>query len=411
MMDAQFEAKLIECLSALDDGQSIEQVLARYPGDAAELRPILMTAGRLSAFRMEPSEAQKMKSRQAFLAQAQVLQARPAGKFTAFRLWPRLAATFGALVLVIGVLGGGAVVASGSALPGDPLYGFKRIVEDARLALSGNNATLSAQFAQTRIDEINALLDAGREVEVAFRSPIESVQPNTLIIAGLVVQRTADTQVIGTPQIDRTAEVRALTGPGGLVARSIIIAGSDEPSLISTPAPTPTPRPAMTPTPAPTETRPPQTPAPTSTPAPTPTARPVEIEFTGTVNSLGDQQWVIDGAAVLVNAQTEIRGAINVGQRVKVNAWRLAGGQIVARLIEALDGGDDDDAPGGNDNTNPNDDDDSNGNDNGDNKNHNGDDDDNDDNQNGDDNQNDNDDQNDNDNQNNGNSNNANDND
>lgn len=386
MMDAQFEAKLIECLSALDDGQSIEQVLARYPGDAAELRPILMTAGRLSAFRMEPSEAQKMKSRRAFLAQAQVLQARPAGKFTGFRLWPRLAATFSALVLVIGVLGGGAVVASGSALPGDPLYGLKRAVEDARLALSGNNATLSAQFEQTRINEINALLDAGREVEVAFRGPIESVQPNTLIIAGLVVQRTADTQVIGTPQIDRTAEVRALTGAGGLVARSIIIAGADDPSPTPTPEPTPTPRPAMTPTPAPTETRPPQTPAPTSTPAPTPTARPVEIEFTGTVDSLGDQQWVIDGAAVLVNAQTEIRGAINVGQRVKVNAWRLAGGQIVARLIEALDGGDDDDAPGGNDNTNPNDDDD--GNDNGDNENHNGDDDDNDDNQNGDDDQN-----------------------
>ena len=60
MMDAQLEVKLIECLDALAQGESVEQILARYPQDAAQLRPLLQTAAGLPALRMEPSEAVKI---------------------------------------------------------------------------------------------------------------------------------------------------------------------------------------------------------------------------------------------------------------------------------------------------------------------------------------------------------------
>lgn len=353
-MDAEFEVKLIECLGALEAGQPLEQVLARYPEAADELRPILNTAVGLSAFRMMPSEAQRMKSRRAFLAQAQALQPQAKRGFAAFGPWARLAVTFGAVVLVIAVLGGGMIAASNSALPGDPLYGLKRAVEDTRLALTGNNATLSAQFEEARRIEINALLDAGREAPVAFRGPIEFIQSDRLIIGGLVVRRTDDTQIIGSLRLDRVAEVRAMTGPDGLVASSIVVAGPDDATPTPAPQPSATPQPTITATPRPgpvepTEPRPTRLPAPTVTPAPPPTARPVEIEFTGVIDAMGDPQWSIDGTAVTVNAQTELRGNLGVGRRVNVKALRMGNGQLVALSIEVID-----DNPGGNTNDNQN---------------------------------------------------------
>jgi Domain of unknown function (DUF5667) len=50
----------------------------------------------------------------------------------------------------------GISLASGSAMPGDPLYGVKRSGEDARLALAGSDrdrGTLYVQFARTRTRE------------------------------------------------------------------------------------------------------------------------------------------------------------------------------------------------------------------------------------------------------------------
>src|SRR5512136_2459373 len=138
-MDAQLEIKLIECLDALAQGESIERILARYPQEAAQLRPLLEAAASLPRLRMEPSEAAKMQSRLKFMAQADLLRRTAPRKGLGFL--PRFATGFIAAALVAGVLGTGAVAASGAALPGDPLYGLKRTVEDVRL----NSASSPAQ--------------------------------------------------------------------------------------------------------------------------------------------------------------------------------------------------------------------------------------------------------------------------
>ena len=136
-MNVDLEIQLIEALDALDQGETLDAILARHPESAAALRPMLATASALPAFRMAPSEAQKMKSRQAFLQQGaalrQAAQRRPALGFV-----PRLATLFAALSITLAVMGGGAVAASGSALPGDPLYGLKRTVENVRLTFTGS---------------------------------------------------------------------------------------------------------------------------------------------------------------------------------------------------------------------------------------------------------------------------------
>jgi len=64
----------------------------------------------------------------------------------------------------------GVAWASGGALPGDALYGVKRTIEEARLALTWTatgDAALLTQFIDGRLVETEALLAAGREDDIA----------------------------------------------------------------------------------------------------------------------------------------------------------------------------------------------------------------------------------------------------
>jgi uncharacterized protein DUF5667 len=78
----------------------------------------------------------------------------------------RLAAValVGAIFLTLGA--GSAFAASSGALPGDPLYGLKRAFERISLAMhrdaSGRSA-LCLQFAQNRLEEVQALVGAGKD--------------------------------------------------------------------------------------------------------------------------------------------------------------------------------------------------------------------------------------------------------
>lgn len=74
-------------------------------------------------------------------------------------------------LLTIGILGttAGVAWASTGALPGDSLYGVKRSIEEARLALTWTatgDAALLARFADERLNEIEALLAVGREDDI-----------------------------------------------------------------------------------------------------------------------------------------------------------------------------------------------------------------------------------------------------
>ena len=75
------------------------------------------------------------------------------------------------VLLTIGILGTsvGVAWASTGALPGDNLYGVKRSIEEARLALTWTatgDAALLARFADERLNEIEALLAVGREDDI-----------------------------------------------------------------------------------------------------------------------------------------------------------------------------------------------------------------------------------------------------
>jgi hypothetical protein len=285
-MDAALESKLIQCLDDLENGESLDQVLARYPDDADQLRPLLETSVQLSEMPLAYSVGARSKSREAFLKEASLLRDGPAQPWVIFGGFRRLALTLSSAamvgIFVLAILIGIAT----SSIPGDALYGTKLTVENMRLALTSDleaKRALEDQFEQERLREIGALLKAGRQADVEFRGRIESIQADSWIVAGLPVIVGPDTDVDQDPWIGAFALVVGRTEDGQVQALSITIIGSpDEPQPSPTPEPQIMPttieRPLATPSPTPSQrgqegTMPPDAassrPSPTYTPTPT----------------------------------------------------------------------------------------------------------------------------------------------
>jgi hypothetical protein len=297
------EAVLQESLDFMEQGESIEQILARYPEMAKELRPFLNTAVQLTTLAPQPSLAAKQQSQQAFLAHAASLKTEPIQPSPWYRL-RRLLLPLVSLAVVLILFSTAAVFVSTSAIPGDALYPVKRLVEDIRLNQTNNPETAVAlveQYRQERIREVQALLRTGRSAEVTFDGEIEAIQPEEWMVAAINVMLDAETSVEGRPQVGELARVNGRTEDGVLTASTIEVLTSSpdppepEPTALPTqiilptetatatvrptnqptkePTPEPTPSQTATPTPWPTATITPS-PLPTAVPSPQPTATP-----------------------------------------------------------------------------------------------------------------------------------------
>ncbi len=60
-----------------------------------------------------------------------------------------------------------------------------------------------------------------------------------------------------------------------------------------------------------------------------------QVEFTGVVDSISADQWVVSGQTLLVNAQTIIDGVFAAGDSVKVNATITSDGAVTANKLES----------------------------------------------------------------------------
>jgi hypothetical protein len=286
-MDNDLELTFIACLDALEAGEPIEQILARYPADAAALRPLLETAIALPALDMAPAPAAQAAARRAFLNQAAAQRPVPRRSFFGLPLRFGLAL---ATVLLALLLVGGTTFASTTALPGDPLYGLKRSVEQVEVALAGNSEPALRRIDQRRRDEVLQLIAAGREEEVRFRGEIEALGADGLIIDGITVTLGPATLIEGEPRVGARAAVAGQTGGTGVRASELRVDPGTAPLPSPTATPTATTSPSATTAPARTATSRPLTvtstaPPPTSTPttAPSPTGAPSPRPATPTV--------------------------------------------------------------------------------------------------------------------------------
>jgi hypothetical protein len=155
----QFNAILDECLERLLTGQeTVEQCLQRYPEQAAELKPLLLTVTLMKkAVDIEPSADFRARAR--YQLQSMMSDSRAPRRVT--RAVPRWAVAVCTVMLVF-VLGGGTVLASAGSMPGSPLYAVKLATENLSIKLAGSEekkAELYITMANQRVTEMTWMVN------------------------------------------------------------------------------------------------------------------------------------------------------------------------------------------------------------------------------------------------------------
>ncbi|MCX7670433.1 MAG: DUF5666 domain-containing protein, partial [Anaerolineae bacterium] len=385
-----------ECVELLLAGQSVEGYLQAHPEYAAQLTPLLETAGLVRRQRDVPPRAPEVAalSRQRFMAAAQsmALRRRPAaGFFDSLAAWwagflagfsgPRrpayVLATLLVVILLFGLSATQIITASAEALPGDPLYPVKLVAEQVQLTLTRDpvaRAGIEQMISARRVREAQAITVLHRPVALLrINGVIEEMADAEWQVAGLRIVITEQTKIVGAAAVGARAFVE-LTAPGDgrLVAVAIYISPapgrSAQPAATETPTatlepptatPTATPTAAVSeptatdptarhlapeadstatasPTPTVTPTRPPSV-TPTSGPSPTPPRPQAQTgQFLGTLVGRQDATWIIQDAdvvrRVVVTAATVLVGDPQIGDALEVG-WVLKDNVYVATRI------------------------------------------------------------------------------
>jgi hypothetical protein len=244
-------------------------------------------------------------------------------------------------VIVVGVmLFGGAsatAFASQSALPGDALYPVKMGLEQTQISLANDayvQAKLHLEFAQRRLEEITELLLQGRSKDVEFASNEFE----------FYIQQAMDaTQTVMTADPERGAELSKLVSQALLdyaIALKVVLLAAPDPIK----------------------------PAVEKALLFSQDGAGDEIEVFGVVESITENEVMIEGEAYLITDLTEFNDDIVVGDIVKIHVILTAEGTKIIREIELANDIDDDDNifgdnsndngafPGDNDNNNDDDD-------------------------------------------------------
>ena len=193
---------LEDCLQAIDDGQKIESVLARYPGFEKELRPLLeVSLQARDSGNFVISEAVKHRGRVRLLQRANELRkVSGVSRRRMIPLFPRLAMALG-LVGILVLTSTGFVSASSGTLPGDQLYPVKRTWEGVRLFFafnSGEHDLLESQFEQERLDEIGGLLGKKIAAPIEFTGLVTRQANGRWQVSGIPVSVTGATNSPGS---------------------------------------------------------------------------------------------------------------------------------------------------------------------------------------------------------------------
>lgn len=253
-MEARIESRLIEGLAALDRGEPLDRVLARYPEDADALRPLLAVASALPDLALQARPEAQAASRSHFLAAAAAsgvegpahdsgaapLQPKAGWRTGALgrgSSWSWLAAASAAAVFIL--------MLSQGSLPGDPLYSLKRGSERAALAAAPGasaQATVQARLNGRRVSEVQELLATGRSAEVTMDGTIEAVLPNAWVLSGVKAEFQPQSRILGTPEEGEAARVWGRTENGRLLVDTISCE-QPEGGFWESPPPIPTARP------------------------------------------------------------------------------------------------------------------------------------------------------------------------
>ncbi|MEX0683610.1 MAG: DUF5666 domain-containing protein [Dehalococcoidia bacterium] len=166
-----FNSILDDCLTAVRNGEPVEQVVARYPRLAARLRPSLTLAAKVQAApRVVPRlQAQEQGWR---LVRERAHQLRMGTRRVSVRrtnyaavLKPAAAAL--GVILLMTSFGGGLAYASQDAMPDSPLYRVKLAGEDVRLWFifdETHEAEILLDQSDQRVEEMRSMVSQGEKI-------------------------------------------------------------------------------------------------------------------------------------------------------------------------------------------------------------------------------------------------------
>ena len=193
-----------------------------------------------------------------------------AGSATPRPLGTRRVWAMTAIVLLLMVAFGVTGRVAAQSLPGDPLYGVKRLGERVQLALTASAEAQSAyrqMLEERRRAEVQALLSKGREgISVAFTGTLQQSSDGGWSVEGVPVTLSSDQATLAGELV----AADGVTAEGQVVVHSLARPEPSEPSEA-------TPGPTAQPTPAPTDlpvARPTEQPGSTARPTADPTVQP-----------------------------------------------------------------------------------------------------------------------------------------
>ena len=169
-MKNKFDDILDICLDRIMvKGDTIEQCLATYPEQAAELEPLLRAAlsTAKASSRIEPRPEFQRLAKYRLLSAIEEKSKKKAAHCIPFWGWQRRWALALVAVLVIILAGVGTVTASASSLPGDTLYPVKTATENVQGFFtfgSEAKANFYMKLAQRRLDELKSLVARNRDI-------------------------------------------------------------------------------------------------------------------------------------------------------------------------------------------------------------------------------------------------------
>jgi len=327
------------CLDELDNGTELENILIRYPDQAAELRPMLQAALTAKLVAVPAPSLNILNRNQAKVLQRfdQILDAKPATR----KLFPslRLGMVAFGLLLVFLFSGTNLVRASFKSLPGDGLYPVKRSWENTILFFTFDvqaHENLELKYQAERLKEINQLFASGRTAQVEFVGVLTLQHEDEWQVADISVIVSTQTdlpdQAIHNGDLVR---VFGTTRGNGIVSAErieLITANTLIPNLIETQQPEVTSQLENGNTDIESETEAPvtqalETASPTSTP---------KIEsFEGILVSMDQNIWEIN--MIFVEAgSAEIKGIPVIGATVKAEGYYGTDNIFIASKLEII---------------------------------------------------------------------------
>ncbi len=196
----EFDNILDECLErVLFKGETVEQCLASYPEQAAELEPLLHTAMLTKkASAIKPRPEFRDRARYQFRAALQEMELKRSRGF--FFGWRPQWVTAVIVVLVLLLGSSGTVAAASNSMPDEPLYQVKLATETVRMTLTPSalgKAELYIRLADKRVAEIVKMAAKGKPEQVEQAAQLLNKQ--LIAMASLVTPSKPEAAVFMAP--------------------------------------------------------------------------------------------------------------------------------------------------------------------------------------------------------------------